>query len=101
MINTAHISLAVLLVGMTATSAFAEGGCSSTGNGPEMLCLDGTKQVKVMKPFRLKNGPYYSFDQDEGGYCYQNEYGLKRCMQNWETKSLRCTEAEGGQLRCD
>jgi len=83
------------------TVAHAEGGCYSTGQGPVMSCFEGNREVEVMKPFRHKNGNYYSWDHKGSSYCYKNAYGNQRCMQDWEARSLQCSEGEGRQLVCE
>lgn len=66
----------------------------------EQQTPDRDRKARATKSFRYKDGNEYSFDQKEGAYCYRNQYGLNRCMQNWEANALECSEAEGGQLHC-
>lgn len=61
---------------------------------------DDKQKAKEPESFWYKDGRQYIFDQNAGVYCFLNEYGLKRCMQNWEVKTLACSEAEDGKVQC-
>lgn len=97
----ASVALSVALgIGTVAMSVSAGEGCYSTGQGPIMSCFEGNRKVTVRKPFLYKDGNYYAYDERDGGYCYRNEHGNTRCIQDWEVKTLRCSESGGGQLNC-
>lgn len=91
---------AALLIAAFPAPAHAEGGCYKTGEGPIMSCYEGNRRIEVRKPFRYKDGNYYSWDHNSNSYCYRNEHDNPRCIQNWELPTLQCFEADGGQLVC-
>lgn len=76
--------------------------CYPTGNGPIVSCFHGSKEVTVYMAFTyVKDGKYYSWNQQMETFCFSNEYGKQRCMQIADVKALRCGENEKKQVFCE
>ena len=86
---------------IASTPVHSQANCYNTGNGPIMSCFEGNRSVTVRKPFRYKDGNYYTYNTRDGGYCFKNEFGNTRCMQNWLVKDLNCYTIDSGQMQCE